>query len=230
MDNNYNIIRIQKYLNGQLSPEDMHNLEREALNDPLLDEAIEGYRLQKDVDHGRLSLLQQRLAARIAGTQKERDRFYFGSHRISIAATAAVLFILVIVLYYMRSQIVGSAPEQRVVEVELPGHNLDQASMQISAQVLASTEGVPADAVPVGGWENFDRFLRDHADFTGVTGAVDLQFQIGSAGNPEEIEVLGDADPLLAGEAIRLLQFQNVRWTGQKGQIRIVFEKNSADL
>src|SRR5690606_10025957 len=96
MGNNYNIIRIQQYLSGTLSREEMYQLEREALNDPLLNDAIEGYRQQENIDHGRLSLLQQRLAARIESQQQERNRFYFGWQRLGVAATACVLMVLVL--------------------------------------------------------------------------------------------------------------------------------------
>src|SRR5690554_5306048 len=105
MTEHYNIVRIQRYLNGQLSKEEMHSMEREALNDPFLQDAIEGYRLQREVNHGQLSLLQQRLADRVARQKSERDRFYFNGQRLGVAATACVLFILVIVLVWMRYQL-----------------------------------------------------------------------------------------------------------------------------
>jgi hypothetical protein len=38
-----NILQIQKYLNGELDARAMHKLEMEALNDPFLMDALEGY-------------------------------------------------------------------------------------------------------------------------------------------------------------------------------------------
>lgn len=220
MNNSYHIIRIQKYLNGQLSKDEMYELEREALNDPMLNDALEGYRLQENVDHGRLSLLQQRLATRIEGKKQERDRFYFGSHRLSIAATAAVMFILVVVLYYMRSQITSEMPAERIVEIELPSDATLAGVTGVEIQVLEDN-----NAVPNGGWEAFNAFMQQEAKYGEASGVVDLTYKVGSAGQPTAIEIIGTPDPLLAQEATRLLQSRDFEWSGDRGQIRIVFGK-----
>lgn len=125
MDSNYNIIRIQRYLEGRLSKEEMYEIEREALDDPFLSDALEGYGMQAEVNHGKLSLLQQRLAQRIEGKQEEKNRFYFTSQRLAVASVAAVLFVLALVLLWMKatmesSEHMGAAGgEGRVVEKEV---------------------------------------------------------------------------------------------------------------
>src|SRR5690606_11801989 len=119
MNNNYHIIRIQQYLNGELSDSEMYQLEREALDDPLLQDAIDGDRMQKEVSHRRLSLLQQRLAARIERQVKERDAFFFGWQRLGVAATACVLLVVVLVLLWLRNHPVQPRVTEKKVEVEL---------------------------------------------------------------------------------------------------------------
>ena len=48
---NYSIEDIERYLNGNMTAKEMHELERAALNDPLLADAIEGYS-EKQYAHG----------------------------------------------------------------------------------------------------------------------------------------------------------------------------------
>src|SRR3546814_17782188 len=119
MNTSYHIVRIQRYLNGELNRDEMYELEREALDDPLLQDAIDGYRLQKNVSHRQLSLLQQRLADRIAGQAKERNAFFFGWQRLGVAATACVLMVLVLVLLWMRHQPAQQRAAAQEVQVEL---------------------------------------------------------------------------------------------------------------
>src|SRR5690606_8776790 len=101
MMNKYTSIRIQYYLEGKLSPEEMYQLEREALDDPFLQDAIDGYREAERVDERRLSSLQKRLEERIALRSEQKNDFYFNWQRLSVAATAGLLFILACVLLWM---------------------------------------------------------------------------------------------------------------------------------
>lgn len=122
MDYSYTLLRIQQYLNGQLSPGEMYQLEREALDDPFLQDAIDGFRQTAHVDEHQLSLLQQRLETRIAAQQEDKVAFYFGWQRLSVAATAGLLFILACILLWMiigRHHSRQQPADHKKVEVEL---------------------------------------------------------------------------------------------------------------
>jgi TonB-dependent SusC/RagA subfamily outer membrane receptor len=67
--NKPNISQIRKYLNGELDARAMHELERQALDDPFLADALEGYALKGDQQHN-LTDLQKRLQRRTAPTRK----------------------------------------------------------------------------------------------------------------------------------------------------------------
>ena len=67
--NKNNISQIRKYLNGELDARAMHELERQALDDPFLADALEGYALKGDQQHN-LADLQKRLQRRTAPTRK----------------------------------------------------------------------------------------------------------------------------------------------------------------
>lgn len=215
MNNNYHIIRIQQYLNGELSNDEMYQLEREALDDPLLQDALDGYRMQQQVSHRRLSLLQQRLAARIADQAKERDAFFFGWQRLGVAATACVLMVLVLVLLWMRNHHLQPKVTEKEVKVELAP----------AAQVHAEGTGDERelDATPEGGWQQFNAYLSGIKETPAIKGKVVLAFKIDPAGKPYAIEAVGEADTLLITEAKRFLEEGPV-WKGNKGKITLSFE------
>ncbi|WP_257669609.1 hypothetical protein [Parapedobacter tibetensis] len=216
MNNNYNIIRIQQYLNNELSEAEMYQLERDALNDPLLHDAMEGYRQQKEVSHRQLSLLQQRLANRIAGQAKERNSFYFGWQRLGVAATACVLMVLVLVLLWMRNHSVQQTGEKEVqVELATPG-----SGAGIHATGVNNAE---MNAYPEGGWDTFNEYLTKNKGTELPAGEVILTFPINSRGRPVAIEGSDGTDPRLLEEAKRLLQAGPI-WKGQKGKIQLVFQ------
>ncbi|MFC3199125.1 hypothetical protein ACFOET_15985 [Parapedobacter deserti] len=213
---NYYIIRIQRYLNGELSGEEMHQLEREALDDPLLQDAIDGYRTQKEVSHRRLSLLQQRLAARIAGRAAERNAFYFGWQRLAVAATACVLMVLVLLLLWLRNYPVSQQAGEKEVQVELVP---SQATAGIYA---AAIDGGKSDATPVGGWTSFNAYLSENKKAMLPAGEVALTFRIDSRGKPVAIESTHRANAELLAEAKRLLA-EGPKWEGTAGKIRVAF-------
>ncbi len=61
MENNYQLTRIHNYVMGLMSKEEMYDMEREALNDPFLQDAIDGYKLQQGVDSPRRSKPKRRI-------------------------------------------------------------------------------------------------------------------------------------------------------------------------
>lgn len=218
MNNNYNIIRIQQYLNGALSREEMYQLEREALEDPLLNDALEGYRLRNDIDHGRLSLLQQRLATRIESQQKERHTFYFSSQRLAVAATACVLMVLVLVLLWMRNGIDRPAATQKEVAVELAS-----PAMVAGIHAAPATGEGPVDAYPQGGWEQFNAYLATHKSNQLAPGEIVLTFGIDASGKPTAIQAVGEISAPLFAEMQRLLQ-EGPTWHGTKAKITVAIE------
>lgn len=220
MSSSYHIVRIQRYLNGELDRDEMYALEREALNDPLLQDAIDGYRLQKNVSHRQLSLLQQRLADRIAGQAKERNAFFFGWQRLGVAATACVLMVLVLVLLWMRHQ---SALQQKTTEKEVLVE-LTAPATPVGIQLVAAT-GAGLDAQPEGGWDALHVYLGDKLSGSslkeGIT--ITLTFDINAQGVPVNIQAIGPSKVQLLPE-LRQLLADGPKWSGRKGQLEIVFE------
>ncbi|MCW3462220.1 energy transducer TonB [Chitinophaga nivalis] len=80
---------IRQYLAGELDDKAMHDLERRALDDPFLADALEGYALHAPDQQAQQEELSQRLAARIAPQQTRVRPLY-----TRWAAAAAILLLL----------------------------------------------------------------------------------------------------------------------------------------
>lgn len=87
MDREKDILQISKYLKGELDARAMHQLERRALDDPFLADAIEGFEQAKADQKTNLDELQDRLHKRIA--QKERRIIPW--EPLSIAASILII-------------------------------------------------------------------------------------------------------------------------------------------
>lgn len=92
---------LEDYLDGKLDAKAMHFVERQALEDPFVAEALEGLR-QSPKRKQHLSLLQKQLYHRIANEPVRRKMWGITTQRLSIAATATVAFIAVSILFFMR--------------------------------------------------------------------------------------------------------------------------------
>ncbi|MDN3582321.1 carboxypeptidase-like regulatory domain-containing protein [Mucilaginibacter flavus] len=66
------ILQIRKYLNGELDAKAMHRLEREALDDPFLMDALEGFETVPTNQQANLADLSSRLQQRVEPPQKGR--------------------------------------------------------------------------------------------------------------------------------------------------------------
>lgn len=92
---------LEDYLDGKLDAKAMHFVERQALEDPFVAEALEGLK-QSPKRKQTLSILQKQLHDRITEQPVKRKLWGITTHRLSIAATATVAFIAVSILFFMR--------------------------------------------------------------------------------------------------------------------------------
>lgn len=104
---------IRAYLEGKLDHEEMHRLEKQALTDPFLWEALEGYAHTSNPGTD-LSILQRQLHERIVHLQENKKVFDFTWQRLSVAASASVLFITAGILFWMNVNRSGPVTEKQV--------------------------------------------------------------------------------------------------------------------
>ncbi|HQS06248.1 hypothetical protein [Daejeonella sp.] len=104
---------IRAYLEGKLDHEEMHRLEKQALTDPFLWEALEGYTHTSNPGTD-LSILQRQLQERIVHLQENKKVFDFTWQRLSVAASASVLFITAGILFWMNFNRSGTLTEKQL--------------------------------------------------------------------------------------------------------------------
>lgn len=92
---------LEDYLDGKLDAKGMHFVERQALDDPFVAEALEGLR-QSPKRKQTFSILQKQLYDRVSQKPVKRKMWSITTQRLSIAATATVAFIAVSILFFMR--------------------------------------------------------------------------------------------------------------------------------
>ncbi|MDR2274436.1 MAG: energy transducer TonB [Sphingobacterium sp.] len=210
MENNYQLSRIHNYIHGLMSKDEMFQLEKEALEDPFLQDAIDGYRLQNGVDARQLSLLQQRLNRRVEDTIATRHAQYYTWQRLAIGAAAGVLFVVLLALLYFK-HFNGNA--ERMTDV-----SLSEPENLVAIEPLLDG----GDATPLGGWKAFEDYLNKHLQEAGRGGEVIVNFTIGKDGLPAQIKAEGTPEQPLVEEAVRLLR-SGAKWQGTQGRLKIVF-------
>lgn len=142
---------IERYLRGELSPNEMHALEREALNDPFLAEALEGIE-QTGAEHflNDVHKLNRSVKARLRQRQRTRRR----SARLWLwtSGIAATLLIVGIAGFYtvtvLRQQSRLTAPQDMATR-EAPAHDSSrQETGPIAMDAPPSRSDQPAQSPP----------------------------------------------------------------------------------
>jgi TonB family protein len=139
--------QIRKYLAGELDAHAMHQLEREALDDPFLMDAMDGYSLQNTDQGAQLEELQSKLQRRV-----NKGKVYRMPSRVIITAAASVLVILSITyLLWPSGQPAPVNKTALVLEKRSESQNHpDTIQKPVAPPQLAATMAVPpvADKTP----------------------------------------------------------------------------------
>lgn len=207
MENNYQLTRIHNYVMGLMSQKEMYELENEALNDPFLQDALEGYKLQNGVDTKKISILQQRLARRIVSRNDEKNLRFFTWQRLAIGLTAAVLFMVVCSLIFFNH--FGKSNFQKTNDVILMEEN-----MRIETRSLDNS-----DAIPTQGWKEFNEELNSELRDLSGTGKIKVEFIV-VQGLAKQLTIQHSTNKSI-DNSIKSFVLQKVQWTGKKGVIEI---------
>ena len=95
---------LEDYLDGKLDSKTMHRIEKQALEDPFVAQALAGLTESPKRASQNVSLLQKQLYERIGQQQVVKKESVYTWQRLSIAAAAAVMFISVSIIFFMREQ------------------------------------------------------------------------------------------------------------------------------
>lgn len=132
-DSKKDISQIKKYLNGELDARAMHQLEREAQDDPFLMDAIDGFEKSAAADAFNFDDLDQRLAGRI-GESKVHKMFPWKYY----AAAASVL------LFFTVGYLMWPKPE---AQQKLQVADLVQPAAPIDHTATTADTGMPPPQV-----------------------------------------------------------------------------------
>ncbi|GAA0532682.1 SGNH/GDSL hydrolase family protein [Chitinophaga japonensis] len=132
---------IRQYLAGELDDKAMHALERQALDDPFLAEALEGFSGHAPDQSAHLADLQQRLEQRVGRSGRARVRLLY----YRWAAAAAILLILGLSFWWINQQQVSRRQDMARVETR------ETTPAPSAAKPADSAAGTPVPAVPPAG-------------------------------------------------------------------------------
>lgn len=131
---------LEDYLDGKLDAKTMHKVEKLSLEDPFVAEALAGLTESKKRTHS-LSILQKQLQERVLQKPVEQKRWRITSHRLSIAAAAAVLFVTVSILFWMREVKRQETAARRAKKIEV------NVAPQVAAIKIDSSQSVKAPII-----------------------------------------------------------------------------------
>ncbi len=188
----------------------MHDLEKQALQDPFLADAIDGYAQVNRSSSQQLSLLQTQLHERIAQQQENKNVFNYSWQRLSVAATAGLLFLTACILLWIKIQQADkhNAAQPKRVEVTLTP----------KASVNASF------AKPAVSWEDYKGYLDKRATASKarvLPGKVIISFKVGADNELSNFKIQKGIDKITNDEAIRIIK-EGPKWFSGENQTSTV--------
>jgi len=142
---------LEDYLDGKLDNDAMHRIEKQALEDPFVAQALAGLSESPRRVSQSVSILQKQLYERIAEQEAVKKDSVFTWQRLSVAAAAAVMFTSVSIFFFMRQNVKQEqAAKNRPKSVEvnlapLPAV-IDSAKDGNYAAIAPAVAGKPVEA------------------------------------------------------------------------------------
>ena len=131
MDRADDILQIRKYLNGELNTRAMHELERRALDDPFLADALEGFEQTPGNQEANLAELTNRLHQR---TEKKTRKII---PWIPLSAAASIIVVLGAGIWFFMNR--NSEPETKRVVAQYVAPEKKEAPAVSNPTITADT-------------------------------------------------------------------------------------------
>jgi hypothetical protein len=195
---------LENYLDGKLDASEMHQVELHALEDPFVAEALAGLSESPRRSLQNISLLQKQLHDRISQQKTHQKESVYTWQRLSIAATAAVLFIAISIVFWMKDNAARNQQAQK-----------DTGAVTVTTYLT--------NAQPVGGYQAYQVYLEKNNRLKGskVHEMVNLTFLVQPNGQADAIEILQTPGKIYSDEAIRLV-LEGPKWELPKNGINKV--------
>ncbi|MDL2244620.1 hypothetical protein LJC54_03860 [Parabacteroides sp. OttesenSCG-928-J18] len=216
---------MRRYIQGNRKGREANRIERQAMRDPFLAEALEGYENMKGDPVPHIDILRRRIRRK---NQRRLDVFKYGG------MAASFLFIIAFSVYFGLQK--KESPEMLADQAE---NNVEESSMPVATRSLALSKAIIDDSEeiadqakemtisqeakvvtpsPVDGWEAYKKYIEKAlirpSDETGkeIKGEVTLSFFINEQGKPYRITVKKPLSPAADKEAYRLIE-EGPLWT-----------------
>jgi outer membrane biosynthesis protein TonB len=136
----FNVADIERYHNGQLSAAERHNLEKAALEDPFLADALEGYAVARVNTAADLADLKKRLEEKLEEKEKVIPIGRNNNLRLLRAAVVIAFMAAAGLLVYQ----FGFKGKKQVEIAQLPGEKNENGNLNDSSIPSANTVTPPA--------------------------------------------------------------------------------------
>ena len=133
---------IERYHSGELSAAERHALEKAALDDPFLADALEGY-ASAQTPATDVNILRQKLQLRIEKDSKRKGLFYTGNAWMKVAA----LFVLIAGSGWLMVKLLSDKETKSANVIAFKKPAID--SKESVADSLAVSSNTPLQAIPV---------------------------------------------------------------------------------
>lgn len=208
---------LMQYIQGQRKGKEAHRLEKEAMKDPFLSDALDGYQAVDGNHVESIEAMRRRISRR---TRSRRDSIT----KWSIAAS--LLICLGFGSYFWLNKETG-LPEQAqsMAVIEEEAIPLEQATVAAAPRALTRSAVLHAPR-PVIGEEAFREYLKKElvhpqdSACKGITGTVLIEFHINEQGRPTNLTVKQSLCESADKEALRLIE-KGPDWKGDTGAVTV---------
>jgi len=197
---------LEDYLDGKLDAKTMNRVEREALEDPFVAEALAGLSMSPKRSLESLSLLQKQLHERVAEHHSAKKATVITWQRLSIAAAAAVIFISVGIIFWMKQvnyqEIASKQPKKIDVNIapKVSSDSVIEKTDAVATVKIESTDKASAEidkALKAAKTNNYAATLKPKH-------SVIVSSKVFKQAVPNNDEVAISAAPVLAKQGVQL--------------------------
>ncbi|MDR1403061.1 MAG: energy transducer TonB [Tannerellaceae bacterium] len=208
------------YITQSRKGKEAQRIEREAMKDPFLADAIEGYDLVKDEDHlKRVETIRETI----------RRKTPVRSMLIQIAGVAASLLVCIGIGRYLLIEVISPPSPQvsdyRQETYSMQEEGLSQLRDSMSGHSLTVPEPTPlnnnaikGEPKPATGQEAYKEYLYENLSLPAfdecsyTKGQVVVAFKVNAKGRPYDLDIKKSLCPAADQEAIRVVR-QGPNWT-----------------
>lgn len=195
-----------------MPPAKMHELEKQALEDEFLADALEGFTYVIEPAE-KLSVLQQRLADRILVQEANKRAFSISAQRLSVAAASGLMFVLAAILFWMHGYKTPEVTKQVQVNLAVqpqlnPTEGIKEAgtiAKTLVSPIIALVERT-SRSEPVAGWDEYNGYIQKNIPNHKSLNNLVISFKISDKGHPVELKLVEGTPGVYSEEVIRAIK------------------------